>query len=362
MGCVTIPAQGGVDPESIETVRQRAPYAFRTQERAVTPGNYATHSTTPRGAACRGDSALDGAGAAVTVDRLAGLDVEAVFETELRQALERYRMAGLIWRSMVHASCPWRSTCVCVQPTYFRSDVKAALREVFSNRTLPDGRRGVFHPDNFTFGQPVYLSRLYTAAYAVPGVASVRITTFQRQGRPDPRPLEEGKLSLCNGWRSCAWIMIPTSWSGVCFAYSWRRQMNQHTCGCCAGRTAQTARELSNRPGLTAIAYRVGTQAQFKQRMLAPLGHWAGGAGALQTREDDDFAIACLDAWATVADVLTFYQERLANEAYLRTATERLSLVHLARAIGYELQPGVAASTSLAFTLEEALGPQRTPP
>ena len=75
---------------------------------------------------------------------------------------------------------------VCVQPTYFRSDVKAALREVFSNRTLPDGRRGVFHPDNFTFGQPVYLSRLYTAAYAVPGVASVRITTFQRQGRPDP--------------------------------------------------------------------------------------------------------------------------------------------------------------------------------
>ena len=57
-----------------------------------------------------------------------------------------------------------------------------------------------------------------------------------------------------------------------------------------------------------------------------------------------------------MADVLTFYQERLANEAYLRTATERLSLVHLARAIGYELQPGVAASTSLAFTLEEALG------
>jgi hypothetical protein len=113
---------------------------------------------------------------------------------------------------------------------------------------------------------------------------------------------------------------------------------------------------------LTALAYRVGTHAQFKQRMLARLSAAERSALAgLQTRQDDDFAIALLDAWATVADVLTFYQERIANEAYLRTATERLSLVHLARLIGYELQPGVAASTYLAFTLEEAPGaPPRT--
>ena len=59
-------------------------------------------------------------------------------------------------------------------------------------------------------------------------------------------------------------------------------------------------------------------------------------------RDDDDFSIALLDAWATVADVLTFYQERIANEAYLRTATERLSVLELARLIGYQLRPGVA--------------------
>ena len=136
--------------------------------------------------------------------------------------------------------------------------------------------------------------------------------------------------------------------------------MNEQTCGCCAGRTVQAAPELSNRPGLTTIAYRVGTHAQFKQRMLArlPAAERAALEG-LRTREDNDFAIALLDAWATVADVLTFYQERLANEAYLRTATERLSMVHLARTIGYERQPGVAASTSLAFTLEGALGAPR---
>ena len=138
--------------------------------------------------------------------------------------------------------------------------------------------------------------------------------------------------------------------------------MNSNDCGCCAGVTEQTDVALTNRPGLTALAYRVGTHAQFKQRMLARLSAAERSALAgLQTRQDDDFAIALLDAWATVADVLTFYQERIANESYLRTATERLSLVHLARLIGYELQPGVAASTYLAFTLEEAPGaPPRT--
>src|ERR1700752_3132201 len=133
--------------------------------------------------------------------------------------------------------------------------------------------------------------------------------------------------------------------------------MNSNDCGCCAGVTDQTDVALTNRPGLTALAYRVGTHAQFKQRMLARLSAAERSALAgLQTRADDDFAIALLDAWATVADVLTFYQERIANESYLRTATERLSLVHLARLIGYEPRPGVAAHTLLAFTLEDAPG------
>jgi hypothetical protein len=50
-------------------------------------------------------------------------------------------------------------------------------------------------------------------------------------------------------------------------------------------------------------------------------------------------AIALLDGWATVGDVLTFYQERIANEGYLRTATERRSILELARLVGYKLRP-----------------------
>jgi hypothetical protein len=76
----------------------------------------------------------------------------------------------------------------------------------------------------------------------------------------------------------------------------------------------------------------------------------------LKTRDDDDFSIALLDASSVVLDILTFYQERLANESYLRTATERFSLVHLARLIGYQPSPGVSASVYLVFTLTAAPG------
>jgi len=124
------------------------------------------------------------------------------------------------------------------------------------------------------------------------------------------------------------------------------------TCGCCkAG--LPLSQPHDNRPGLDVLRYRIGTHGRFLQRMLARL---STALPALTSRADDDPAIALLDAWATVADVLTFYTERTANEHYLRTATERLSILELARAIGYELNPGVAAGTVLAFTLEDFPG------
>ena len=138
-------------------------------------------------------------------------------------------------------------------------------------------------------------------------------------------------------------------------------------CGCCDGVSVVTPVEVSNASGLAAVAYRIGTQARFKESMLARLSASERPALAgLRKREDEDFSVALLDAWSTVADVLTFYQERIANESYLRTATERRSLLELGRLIGYALRPGVAASTYLAFTVEDspgvpALAPKRVP-
>ncbi|AOY59398.1 uncharacterized protein Dmul_26260 [Desulfococcus multivorans] len=70
---------------------------------------------------------------------------------------------------------------ICVAPGYFPSEVEQAVLDVLGNRRLPDGRLGFFHPDRFTFGQTLYISRIYAAVEAVTGVTSVAITGLHRQ-------------------------------------------------------------------------------------------------------------------------------------------------------------------------------------
>jgi predicted phage baseplate assembly protein len=125
-------------------------------------------------------------------------------------------------------------------------------------------------------------------------------------------------------------------------------------CGCCAGIGPSVPGVVFNRPGLSAIAYRSATWHEFRSSLIAALSHRDHPAlSSLTTRDGDDFTIAFLDAVAAMGDVLTFYGERIATESYLRTATERRSILELARLIGYELKPGVAASTLVAFTVED---------
>jgi len=126
-------------------------------------------------------------------------------------------------------------------------------------------------------------------------------------------------------------------------------------CGCYVKTKKRTPANLSNPPGLSALKYRVGTHSQFKADMINLILR-KPALEKLTTRDDNDLGIALLDSWATIADVLTFYQERIANEGYLRTATERRSVLELARTIGYELKTGVAASVPLVFTVESSAG------
>lgn len=195
-----LPAFGGMEPESLEEIRRNAPAAFRTQDRAVTMDDYA--EMTER------DPHVQQAAATlrwtgswhtvfVTVDRLGGALVDPAYETDLRNRLESYRLAGqdieIDNPKLVALEIEMR---VLVEPDYFRSDVQRALLALFSNRILPDGRRGLFHPDNFSFGQPVYLSPLYAAAQEVAGVSSVVITQFQRLDHPSGDALVRGMLPL----------------------------------------------------------------------------------------------------------------------------------------------------------------------
>lgn len=196
-----MPAQGGVDPETAEQIRRDVPEAFRRQERAVTPEDYAdvskSHSDVQQAAATfRWTGSWHTV--FITTDRLGGQAVDATFEQEMLDHVEPYRMAGYDLEVDGPRYVPLElEMTVCVKPDYFRADIRAALMRIFSKGWLADGRPALFHPDNFTFGQPVYLSELYAAAQSVQGVASVVINTFKRlRMHSDPTPLEQGVLTL----------------------------------------------------------------------------------------------------------------------------------------------------------------------
>jgi len=128
----------------------------------------------------------------------------------------------------------------------------------------------------------------------------------------------------------------------------------QHACACGCGPVTRTPLPLYNRPGLNNLSYRVGRYADFRATMQADLSDASLPALAgLRTRDVDDPSIALLDAWAVGAEVLSFYQERIANEGYLRTATERRSVLELGRLVDYRLRPGVSASVYLAYTIDD---------
>lgn len=129
-----------------------------------------------------------------------------------------------------------------------------------------------------------------------------------------------------------------------------------------------------NLPGKTSINYRLGNHPIFLRHMLNQLptqiikGKTINGTdepdkwplARIFTGDSEDPTVALLDACAVVADVITFYQERIANEAFLRTATERQSVLELARSVGYELKPGVSASTYVVFTVDDTVDKGKT--
>lgn len=243
-------ARGGTAPEPLDDVKMLAPFAFRnTLERAVTAEDYATLAADnarrlarrsslsmpgstvampllpatqqpddPRAAiepelggsrvdpqACllpfrelqgaRGALRWNGSWyeATVAIDP-AGSDQAATdLLQEIRAHLEPFRRIGhdLDVRQARYVPIDLMLS-VCVKPSYQRGHVEAALLEVFGNRRLADGRLGFFHPDQLSFGQGLYVSRIVAAAQAVAGVMDVRVVQLERFDPGEPMPdLEE---------------------------------------------------------------------------------------------------------------------------------------------------------------------------
>ncbi|MFZ4859029.1 MAG: putative baseplate assembly protein [Desulfuromonadaceae bacterium] len=198
-----IAARGGDEPETLEEVRLYAPQAFKEPRRCVTPEDYARrageHSGVQRAAAT-----IRWTGSwhtiFLTVDRRDGKMVTEKFASDLLAWLEPWRMAGhdLEVNRPVFVSLEI-SLLVCVAEEHFRSDVKAALLDAFSAQQRPDGHRGFFHPDNWTFGQSVAVSRIYAVAQSIPGVRHVEVNQLRRQGSKDrgvPYELTFGMLEI----------------------------------------------------------------------------------------------------------------------------------------------------------------------
>jgi predicted phage baseplate assembly protein len=182
-----LPARGGTDPEPLADVRLLAPHAFRQElQRAVAAEDYAR--LVERDFAGRVQCAaatLRWTGSwtevLVAVDPLSSEEDVPRLLCEIERALHRYRRIGhdVVVRRAVAVPLDVELS-VCVLPHVLRGHVESALLDVLGDRLLPDGRKGLFHPDNLTFGQGIALSRLLAAAQAVAGVASVEVTKLER--------------------------------------------------------------------------------------------------------------------------------------------------------------------------------------
>jgi hypothetical protein len=174
-----LPAIGGTAPDPTLTAKLQAPQAFKVNERAVTPADYAAaaqrHPDVQRAVAAR---RWMGSWHVVflTVDRKGRRPVDTAFESELVRFLERFRLAGHDLEVEPPRFVPLDiALWVCIEPGFVAADVEAALQDRFTSGTRKDGMQGFFHPDRFSFGDPVPLSRVIAEAMAIPGVRWVGV-------------------------------------------------------------------------------------------------------------------------------------------------------------------------------------------
>ncbi len=199
-----LPARGGIAPEPLALVKALAPHTPRFDlRRAITAEDYARlaerHPLIQRAAAT---IRWTGSGfeAMVALDPRAAAGATEALRSAIEAELHQYRRIGhdlrVVWAEYVPLDI---AMTVCVQPHSIKEHVGAALRDQFSNRVLPGGRLGVFHPDRLTFGEGIALSRLVAWAHEVEGVESVVITKLERLGDGPNQELENGFLPIGPG-------------------------------------------------------------------------------------------------------------------------------------------------------------------
>jgi predicted phage baseplate assembly protein len=206
-----LPARDGTDPETIAEVQQWAPEAFRAvQFRAVTEADYArTAKLMPQVLSAVASFRWTGSWYTVFIGILPSDPADLINEAKgvmrlspalvlhVARFLENYRLAGYDLEIRPPQFLALEiDLLVCAAPNHFRSDVAQAVEAALSNRQLPDGSTGFFFPGKFVFGEPVYLSQIYSAVQSVEGVDSVVVTGFAPFGQPDNGELARGIIPV----------------------------------------------------------------------------------------------------------------------------------------------------------------------
>ena len=199
-----LPAVGGIDPEPMAEAKLFAPMTFRRQlERAVTRDDYALLGQQSASAKIQQAAAapLRWTGSwyevQVAIDPFGSEDLDQDLRELVEGGLYRYRRIGHDLRVQPAKYVPLDIVLtVCVLPHYLRAHVEAGLLDLFSNRILPAGKSGFFHPNNLSFGEGIYLSKLVAAAQGVNGVESVRVVKLQRLYEAPNNEIENGVLPL----------------------------------------------------------------------------------------------------------------------------------------------------------------------
>jgi len=194
-------AWGGLNAEPIELVKQLAPAAFRAEQfRAVTEADYARAAEKhPEVSKAVATFRWTGSWYTVfiTIDPLGRTDVPPELEQSVRAFVTRFTQAGYDLEIDPPIFVPLEIEIdVCVSLDHFRGDVEQAVLRDLSNQVFPDGQRGFFHSDNFTFGQALFLSQLYARVKAIDGVDSALVTKFQRFGKSADNELEQAFVRM----------------------------------------------------------------------------------------------------------------------------------------------------------------------
>ncbi|MEJ2009342.1 MAG: putative baseplate assembly protein [Acidobacteriota bacterium] len=195
-----LPAVGGADPETMEHIRQQAPFAFRTQLRAVTEDDYGVMAAQdPAIREARGTLRWTGSWytAFVSLDTQAECGPDAGLLAATTTRMNRLRMAGvdLAVEGAVIVGLRIEMN-ICVDPAYFKADVRNALLQLFTAGSLCTGKRGILDPANFTFGETIYASPLVAAAQGVEGVTAATLTVFERMDDPSIDGVTQGFLTM----------------------------------------------------------------------------------------------------------------------------------------------------------------------